>query len=101
MKTARFEKATRAWVQAQLLAFIEESYQAWCVRGGPEPRLTVTVCRDYLDQASAPDDYRFSPHDWRMDIARSVLEGLRRRGLLGSSLAEGEHCSEVRCYEPL
>jgi hypothetical protein len=82
-------------IEAHALTIIQGMYRHHEMHGGKEPCLTVGLITDHLRQAHMPDDFRWSTKDRQRTWTRSVLESMRRRGLIGSSFA-----AKARCYEP-
>ena len=87
--------AVRAAIEAGVRATIRGMYTRHGVHVGREPCLTVGVITDHLRQAHMPEDFRYATKDRQRQWTRTVLESLRRRGEIGSSLG-----SRSRCYEP-
>ena len=88
-------KDVRAAITEQANGYIEKAYEGYAQRGGREPCITVGEVTDYLRQSSQmPIDFRFATRDRQSKWTRSILEGLRKKGKLGSSQGR------FRCYEP-
>ena len=90
----------RTAIEARVAAVIEEVYRNYETVGRSighkEPCLTVGVVTDYLRQrAGMPEGFRWQVKDRQRVWTRTVLESMRRRGLIGSSLGV-----RARCYEP-
>jgi len=89
-------------IEENAVGYIASSYRAF--RSGSlrkEPCLSVGEVADYLRQANMPTDFSWASKAEQRQWTRSVLESLRRRGKLSSSLGcptSGRR--EVRCYEP-
>lgn len=82
-------------IEQHALDFIQGAYKRFESIGGKEPCMTVGLVADYLRQAHMPEDFRYATKDRQRTWTRSVLESMRRRGQLGSSLG-----TSARCYEP-
>jgi hypothetical protein len=85
----------RAAITVGAMEMIEGAYRRHSMVGGKEPCVTVGLVTDYLRQAHMPEDFRYATKDRQRTWTRSVLEALRRRGEIGSSLGVN-----ARCYEP-
>ena len=92
----RIPDDVRNAIAANAVEFIENSYRRHAIVGGREPCLTVGLVTDYLRQTSMPEDFRWATKDRQRTWTRSVLEALRRKGQIGSSLG-----GAARCYEPV
>jgi len=91
----RIPDAVRTAIEAGATEIIEGAYRRHATVGGKEPCVTVGLVADYLRQAHMPEDFRWATKERQRTWTRSVLESMRRRGQLGSSLGAGG-----RCYEP-
>jgi hypothetical protein len=91
----RIPDAVSAAIAAGALEIIEGSYRRHATTGGKEPCVTVGLVADYLRQGSMPEDFRWATKDRQRAWTRSVLESMRRKGQIGSSLG-----ARARCYEP-
>src|SRR5436190_9784568 len=94
-KRVKLPIAVKTAIETLLLEFIEASYRRYASVGDKEPCLTVGLLTDYLRQAHMPEDFRYATKDQQRTWVRSVLESMRRRGVIGSSFG-----ARARCYEP-
>ncbi len=96
---------TRQAIHDNVLDYISGSYRAWRHRRqyNPkerEPCITTGEVADYLRQHTMTEDFRWATKREQYSWTRSVMESLRRRGKLRSSLGSAGGRREVRCYEP-
>jgi hypothetical protein len=92
--------AARAVIEERVLKIIEGTYKRYRESGRSvghkEPCLSVSLITDDLRQQSGlPEDFRWATKTRQRMWTRSVLESMRRRGLIGASFGE-----RSRCYEP-
>lgn len=92
----RIPDAVREAIEAGALEFIEGAYRRHAIVGDKEPCLTVGLVTDYLRQAHMPEDFRWATKDQQRTWTRTVLESMRRRAQVGSSIG-----GTARCYEPV
>lgn len=90
----------RAAIEERVLTIIEGTYKRYeefgRSVGHKEPCLSVGLITDDLRQQSGlPEDFRYATKTRQRTWTRSVLESMRRRGLIGASFGVGS-----RCYEP-
>ena len=91
----RIPDDVRTAIETGALEIIEGSYRRYATIGGKEPCVTVGLVADYLRQAHMPEDFRWATKEQQRTWTRSVLEAMRRRWQIGSSLG-----GTARCYEP-
>lgn len=100
------EPPVSEWVEANVYAFVVESYNAWKVRCShvpttPEPSLTVGVIKGYLDQlGQLPANYRFRTSREQYRMVQAALTRLVATSKLTTSLGKGVRGGEVKLYEP-
>ncbi len=92
--------AVRTAIEERAAEIIEGTYKRYesvgRSIGHKEPCLTVGLITDELRQlAGMPEDFRWTTKERQRTWTRSVLESMRRRGQIGSSLG-----GTARCYEP-
>lgn len=111
---------TRAWVEEKVLGFVNDMYRQYRnqreagFRSAKEPSITSTLLIEYVRQYAMPPDLdaMLSARDLRdTKYARGrdpqklaiygIIEGLRKRGKLGSSRGLSPDTGrDVRLYEP-
>jgi len=103
-------KEERAKLKRKVYEVILETYDSWSKRyadakaGGwtppPEPSITPTYLREWLDQAHTPDNFKVESGKRRTMIVRTLLDSLVREGKLETSIGMSEYGREARMFEP-
>jgi hypothetical protein len=87
--------AVKTAIEARASDVIQGLYRRFETVGDKEPCVTVGLVADHLRQAPMPEDFRYATKEKQRTWTRSVLESMRRRGVIGSSFG-----ARARCYEP-
>lgn len=90
------------WAVEAVYTYITESYASYRANlRASEPRLTVTILRDYFAQASTPTIFSSETPTGQRAIIQAAIGRLVRAKRITSSLTYGERKNtEVRAYEP-
>ncbi len=118
---AKISPETKAWVEEKVLDFVNELYRQYHNKravfpSAKEPTITATLLIEYVRQYALPADLadmlsardlrhsrspRLRGRDPQKLAIYGIIEGLRKRGKLGSSRGLSPDTGrDVRLYEP-